>query len=200
MKWLSLFKASFTKLQLGNQRLVAKDYAGAIKLFLAHADKVPNDAAAAFCKIAECYRRSNVLPRPQVVAPGITLVSQGDITSAEYYYRLALEKDPDHFLSLKGLADILPEESEERLRCMERAVEIQLDTVILLEIGDFYLGPKNDPNRAYGFYLKAQAHKPKDRTAYDRLQAVCRELGRNDEAEEWATRWTAAYAAKRKVD
>lgn len=198
MKWPFSSKPTLTKLQLGNQRLVAKDYADAIPLFLAHAEEVPDDASTAFAKVAECYRRSNVLPCPKDVAPGTTLVSQCDFASAEYYYRRALERDPRHFSSLKGLADVLPEQSDERLRCMEQAVDLQPDTVMLTEIGDFYR--RTDPSRAYGFYVKAQAHKPKDRTAYDRLQAVCRELGRNDEAEEWAKRWDAAYATKRKVD
>lgn len=198
MKWPFASKTSLTKLQRGNQRLTAKDYAAAIELFLAYAEEVPDDAATAFAKVAECYRRGNALPRPKVVAPGITLVSQADLASAEYYYRLALERDPRHFSSLKGLADVLPEQSDERLRCMEQAVDLQPDTVMLTKIGDVYR--RRDPSRAYGFYVKAQAHKPKDRTAYDRLQAVCRELGRNDEAEEWAKRWDAAYATKRRVD
>jgi tetratricopeptide (TPR) repeat protein len=198
MKWPFASKTSLTKLQLGNQRLAARDYAAAIELFLAHADEVPTDAATAFAKVAECYRRSNALPHPRVVAPGITLVSQGDLSSAEYYYRLALERDARHFSSLKGLAEVLPERSGERLRCMEQAVDVQPDTIMLTEIGDFYR--RSDPTRAYGFYLKAQAHKPKDRTAYDRLQTVCRELGRNDEAQEWAKRWDAVHATKPRVD
>jgi len=198
MKWPFSSKPNLTKLQQGNQRLVAKDYNAAIKLFLAHAEEVPDDAVMAFAKVAQCYRRGNALPRPKVVAPGITLVSEGDLASAEQYYRLALERDPRHFSSLKGLADVLPEQSDERLWCLEKAVELQRDTVLLTEIGDFYR--RSDPSRAYGFYLKAQAHKPKDRTAYDRLQAVCRELGRSEEADEWAKRWDAAYATKRRVD
>lgn len=200
MKWPFLSKPTITKLQLGNQRLVAKDYAAAIELFLAHANEAPDDAASAFAKVAECYRRSNALPHPTVVAPGISLVSQGDFASAEYYYRLALRISPGHFASLKGLADVLPERSSERLRCMEQAADLQPDTVMLTEIGDFYRGSGKDPDRAYDFYVKAQAHKPKDRTAYDRLQSVCRELGRDDEADEWAKRWQATHATKRRVD
>ncbi len=126
------------------------------------------------------------------------LVSQGDLANAEYYYRLALERNPRHFSSLKGLADVLPALNHERIGCMEQAIELQPDTVMLTEIGDFYR--RSDPSRAYGFYVKAQAHKPKDRTAYDRLQAVCHELGRSEEAAEWAKRWGAAYATKRRVD
>lgn len=200
MKWPFSSKPRLTKLQMGNHRLAAKEYAAAIKLFHAHADEVPDDAATAFARIAECYRRSNALPHPIVVEPGITLVSQGDFASAEYYYRLALNRNPDHFASLKGLAHLLPEQSVERLQCMERAVDLQPDTVMLTEIGDFYRGPRKNPQRAYNFYLRAQTHKPKDRTAYDRLQVVCRELGRNDEADEWAKRWEAIYATKPRVD
>ena len=108
MKWPFSPKPTLTKLQLGNQRLAAKDYAAAIGLFLAHAEEVPDDEATAFAKVAECYRRANALPAPKVVAPGITLVSQGDVASAEYYYRLALERNPVISNRLRGLPVCCP--------------------------------------------------------------------------------------------
>ncbi len=161
MKWPFSSKPKLTKLQLGNQRLAANDYTGAIKLFLAHANEVAKQAPTAFAKIAECYRRSNRLERPKVVAPGVTLVSEGDLASAEYYYRLALEKDRHHFASLKGLANVLPGDSEERLRCLEGAIDIQPDTLMLTELGDSYRR-RGDAARGYEFYRKcsAQAERP----------------------------------------
>lgn len=198
MKWPFSFRPRLTKLQLGNQKLAAGDYVRAIELYRAHAEEAPEQAATSFAKIAECYKRSNRIDHPKQVAQGITLVSEGDLASAEHYYRLALQEDANQFASLKGLAEVLPKDSPERLQCLERAVELQPDTLMLIELGDLYRDAK-DFSRAYETYRKAQAHKPKEQTAYLRLEEICRELGRLDEAREWADRWRIACSMRRKV-
>ena len=186
-------------MQLGNRSLVGKDYSNAITHFLKHAASHPVDAADAFASIAECYRRSNVLARPIQIDDEITLVSKGDLQSAEYYYRLALQSEPNHIKSLRGLADILPDKSEERLDFLERAVQTQPGTLTLIDLGDFYRSHRKDYNRAYELYCDAQQHAPRVETAYRRLNDICRKLDRPDEAKGWSERWREARKTKRRV-
>jgi len=96
--------AGLTKYQKGNRLLVSKQYEKAIRLFESHAAAHPEDAADCHERIAECYRRCNVLPAPVPVAEGVTLVSEGNLKAAEYHFRLALNCDPHHFASLYGLS------------------------------------------------------------------------------------------------
>ncbi len=178
--------------------MIAKRYEAAIKSFLRHARKHPNDKPKAYAKIAECYLRSNRLKFPDIIAEGIMLISQGDSRSAEYYYRLALKNNPKHFSSLRGLAEILPNDSTERCLFMEEALTVQLDTCLLIDLGDYYRSVCNDYDHAYGLYAKAQTHAPKDKTAYLRLNDLCQRMGRNDEAKEWSRRWQEASIRKRR--
>jgi len=184
------------EMQLGNRCFVAKDYENAVSHFRRHAETIPSEAADAYAAIAECYRRTNVLRSPVEATKGVTLVSQGDLTSAEYYYRLALKADPRNIKSLRGLADILPEKSVERIEFLELAVQLQPGTVILIELGDFYRTNRKDYNRAYETYRRAQEHAPRDETAYRRLMDICRKLGKPGEANEWSERWKQAKSTK----
>lgn len=185
--------------QLGNRCFVAKDYETAISHFVRHAKSQPSDAADAYASVAECYRRCNVLTAPMETMQGFTLVSKGDLKSAECYYRLALEADPNNIKSLRGLADILPEKSDDRLVLLERAVDLQPGTLALINLGDFYRTQCKDYNRAYELYVQAQKHAPRDETAYRRLNDICRRLERSDEAKEWSDRWKHAKNTKRNV-
>lgn len=103
------------EMQLGNRCFVAKDYENAVSHFRLHTEAIPSETADAYAAIAECYRRTNVLSSLVKITKGVTLVSQGDLESAEYYYQLALQADPRNIKSLRGLADILPERFVERI-------------------------------------------------------------------------------------
>ncbi len=198
MIWPFGKKSSLTDLQRGSQLLVAQNYDEAIEMFLRHARKNPDDKSKSYAKIAECYLRTNMLKEPEEIASGITLISQGNRRSAEYYYRLALQHNPRHFTSLRGLADVLPQSSTERCEILEKAVSIQPDTVMLIDLGDFYRSVQKNYDRAYETYKNAQSHAPKDQTAYLRLDDLCRRMGRDDEAKEWSGRWKEAKARKKR--
>ena len=185
--------------QIGNRCFVAKDYETAVAHFVRHAKSQPFDAADAYASVAECYRRCNVLTAPEEVTPGFTLVSKGDLKSAECYYRLSLQHDPTNIKSIRGLADILPEKSDERLALLERAVELHPGTLVLIDLGDFYRTHRKDYHRAYELYCQAQKHAPRDETAYRRLNDICRRLERPDEAKEWSVRWKHTKNIKRNV-
>jgi tetratricopeptide (TPR) repeat protein len=189
-----------TDLQHGNRCLVDKDYVRAVECFLRHAETHPEDRAVAYVQVAECFRRGNSLPQPVPFANGITLVSPGDRRFAEYYYRLALQPAPDHFSALRGLADVLPENTEERLTILERAATLQPNSLVLVALGDCYRSQRKDFARAYETYRRAQEHSPKDETAYRRLNDICRRLGKPEEAAEWSARWRQAKATKKRVD
>jgi tetratricopeptide (TPR) repeat protein len=189
-----------TDLQQGNRCLVRKDYESAVEHFLRHAQSQPEERATAYVQVAECFLRSNTIAQPKAVAPGVTLVSAGDQRSAEYYYRLALQADPDHFGALRGLARVLPDAAVERLSVLERAVSLQPNCLILIDLGDFYRTHRKDFPLAYDTYRRAQEQSPRDKTAYQRLNDVCRRLGRVDEAAEWSARWKQAQPLKRRVD
>jgi tetratricopeptide (TPR) repeat protein len=160
----------------------------------------PKCIHTAYAQVAECFRRSNIIAQPQPVARGVTLVSAGDRPSAEYYYRLALQSEPDHFAALRGLAEVLPEGSDERLSVLERAAALQANSLILVALGDFYRSHRKDFTRAYESYRRAQEQSPRDETAYRRLNDICRRLGRPAEAAEWSERWKEAKATKKRVD
>jgi len=190
----------FSDLQEGNRFLVAKDYERAVEYFLRHAQMHSQERATAYVQVAECFRRSNIIAEPQPVAPGVTLVSAGDRPSAEYYYRLALQSEPNHFSALRGLAEVLPEGSDERLSVLERAAALQANSLVLVALGDFYRSHRKDFTRAYESYRRAQEQSPRDETAYRRLNDICRRLGRPEEATEWSERWKEAKATKKRVD
>lgn len=144
---MSLLKP-LTDLQQGNRCLFAKDYERAVEYFLRHAQAHPQERATAYVQVAECCRRSNIIPQPQPIAPGVTLASASDRPSAEYYYRLALQSEPDHFGALGGLAEVLPEAADERLSILERAAALQPSCLILVALGDFYRSHRKDFSRA----------------------------------------------------
>jgi tetratricopeptide (TPR) repeat protein len=189
-----------TEFQQANRLMVANDYAKAIELFVRHARSNPSEAAQAYAGAAECCLRSNTLEQPRPVAPGVTLVSQGNQEGAERYFRLALDADPNNLKSLWGLAQLLPDASEDRRALLERCVEVQAGTLNLIALGDYYRTHRKDYGRAYDLYERAQQHAPRDQTAYLRLNDICRRLGWPDEAKEWGRRWQQAKQTKRRVD
>ena len=189
-----------TDFQQANCLMVATDYAKAIELFVRHAWNNPAEAAQAYAGAAECCLRSNIIQQPRPVAHGVTLVSQGDQDGAERYFRLALQADPNNLKSLWGLAQLLPDASEERRALLEQCVEMQAGTLNLIALGDYYRTHCKDYERAYAMYGRAQQHAPRDQTAYLRLNDICRRLGRPDEAKEWSRRWQQAKQSKRRVD
>jgi tetratricopeptide (TPR) repeat protein len=189
-----------TDLQMANRCFVAKDYTKALRLYVRHAETCPAEAALAYAGAAECCLRSNIIDEPIPILPGITLISEGDLRSAEHYFRLALRADPQNTKSLSGLSELLPKSSIERRELLERLVALQPGTRSLIALGDYCRSQLNDIERAYSLYRSAQEHAPRDQTAYIRLSEICQLLGRSDEANEWNRRWNDAYASKRCVD
>jgi tetratricopeptide (TPR) repeat protein len=186
--------------QEGNRKFVAKDYEAAIRLFLCHAAACPNEAGQAYARAAECCLRSNIIAAPVPTAPGVNLVSRGDRRGAEYYFRLAIQADPNNVAALFGLAEILPDGSAERHDLLERSVATQPGTLNLVALGDYYRSVAKDPDRAYALYQQAQSHAPRDQTAYLRLNDICRKMGHPDEAKDWSRRWKEVSDRKRSVD
>ena len=189
-----------TDFQQGNRCLVQKDYEKAVEHFLRYAQSHPEERATAYVQVAECFLRSNTIAQPTAAAPGVTLVSAGDRPSAEYYYRLALQADANHFGALRGLARVLAVAADERLSVLERAASLQPNYLVLIDLGDFYRTHRKDLPRAYDTYRRAQELSPRDKTAYQRLNDVCRRLGRAEEAAEWSARWRQADATRRRAD
>lgn len=184
--------------QRGNQFLVCKQYESALRCFLEHADAVPSERADALAAAAECYRRSPGLHRPVDLDEKL-LVSRPNQQSAEHYYRLALQVDPRHLRSLRGMSDVLPDKSDERLAVLELAAEVGPGTITLIDLGDFYRTHRKDYESAYRIYRRAQSHAPRDETAYRRLNDICRRLERPDEAKDWSARWAEAKSKKHNV-
>jgi tetratricopeptide (TPR) repeat protein len=189
-----------TDFEKANRCLVAKDYARAVQLFLRHAEKHPEEAARAYAGAAKGCLLSNLLQAPVPAASGVALVFQGDRKNAEHYFRLALRADPTNIESLWGLSQLVPESSTERRDLLERCVELQAGTLNLVALGDYYRSQMGDLERAYAVYKQAQAHAPRDHTAYLRLNDICRRMGRPDEAKEWSRRWQDAKSLKRRVE
>lgn len=189
-----------TYFQEANRCLVKKEYSRALDLFLRHVEECPSEAAKAYSGAAECCLRTNVIKSPIAVAPGVTLVSQGDLRNAEHYFRLALQADPKNLKALSGLACLLPKSSEERLEVLERSVALHAGLMNLVDLGDYYRSQRKDLERAYSLYRQAQESSPLAKTAYMRLNDICRRLGRLDEAKEWSERWREAYSRKPRVD
>lgn len=189
-----------TDFQQANRCFVERNYEKAIRLCLRHAANVPNEAGKAYVGIAECCLRSNVINDPVSVAPGIMLVSQGDLRGAEYYFRLALQADPENARALSGLSELLPDSCDERLELLERSVRVLPTTLNLVALGDYYRSQLRDFEHAHSLYKQAQEHAPRDQMAYSRLSNLCRRMGRPEEAKEWTQRWQEAYTRKRRVD
>lgn len=189
-----------TYFQEANRCFVNREYARALELFLRHVEQCPSEAAKAYAGAAECCRHTNVLEAPIAVAPGVTMLKRGDLRNAERYFRLALQADPKNLKALLGLARLLPKSSEERLEVLERSVAVRPGPVNLLDLGDYYRSQLKNLERAYSLYRQAQEHSPLDKTAYMRLNDICRRMGRVDEAKEWSQRWREAYARKPRVD
>jgi tetratricopeptide (TPR) repeat protein len=182
--------------QQGNRFLVARDYKKAIECFLRHAQTNPQECAKAYVQVAECFRHINTITEPKHVHPAVTLVFKGDRTSAEHYYRLALEAEANNFKALRGLAEVLPQAADERLLILQRAARVQPNYMVLIYLGDFYRTHRKDFSRAYDAYRRAQEHNPLAQDAYRRLNDICRRLGRPEEAAEWSARWKQARQRK----
>ena len=189
-----------TELQQANRCLVAKDYQRAIELFLRHAQNCPAEAAQAYSGAPECCLRSNIVNQSVPVASGVSLVFHGDHNGAEKYFRLALQADPNNTRALWGLAALVPEASEERCELLERSVALLPGTLNLVALGDYYRSQLGDNQRAYEMYVRAHEHAPRDKTAYFRLNELCRRMGRPDEARAWSQRLQEAKQGKRRED
>jgi tetratricopeptide (TPR) repeat protein len=189
-----------TDFQKGNLLLAAGDYKEAIECFLRHAETNPQERAKAYVQVAKCFRQTNILTEPKPVGPGVTLIKKGDWVSAERYYRLALLSEPNHFQALRGLAEILPAGSDERLQILEQAAARQPNYMVLICLGDFYRTHRKDFSRAYDIYRRAQEQNPRDKDAYLRLNDICRRLGRAEEAKEWSERWKQVNTMRKRVD
>lgn len=176
---------ALTHFQQGNRRLVRKDYAGAIREFEAHAEKVPAEKARAFAQIAECHLRSNVLERTKEVAPGVALIAAGDGVRAKAYFEKALAADPDCISALAGLAKILPEKAPRRRELLEHAVSVQPTYLVLLALGDYYRSIDRDFAKAHEAYATAQKIMPRDKDAYQKLVEVCKKLGDSEKETHW---------------
>jgi tetratricopeptide (TPR) repeat protein len=189
-----------TDFQQANRCMVAKEYQRAIELFLRHAEVCPAEAAQAFAGVAECFLQTNTIQKPVQTVPGISLVFQGDRQGAEKYFRLALQADPNNPRALWGLARLLSEKSVERRELLERSVTVLPGTLNLLALGDTYRSQFGDFQRAYDVYKRAQEHAPRDKSAYMRLNDICRRMGRHEEAAEWSRRWQEAKQQTRRRD
>jgi len=187
---------TLTEFQQGNLLFAAGEYKTAIECFLRHAQTNPQDRAKTYVQVAKCFRYTNILTESKPVAPGVTLIKQGDRVSAEKYYRLALQSDPNYAGALRGLAEVLPRGADERLLVLERAATLQPNFMVLIDLGDFYRTHRKDFSRAYNTYCRALEQNPRDKTAYLRLNDICRRLGRPDEAKEWSERWQQAKAPR----
>ena len=161
-----------TDYQLGNQLLNKRRYKEAIAAFLTHAADYPEDVAKAFERVAECHIRLN-----------------NDRKAAESYYRKALELDPEHFNALAGLSRVLPERADERLAVLEKAVEIQPNYLLFIDLGDFYRSVRKDYSLARDCYESAWRMNPKDKTSYQKIWALCSITGDKAESEIWSERW-----------
>jgi len=164
-----------SSLQLGNQLLVEKRYAEALRLFLAHATEVPAEAPRAFVQAAECLRRTNTLSKPVPVEPGVTLVHQGDDAGAEAMYRRALAIDPQYFPALRGLAQVVPDGSDEERRVLEIAVALRLDPLLVQQLGEAY-EREGRFGEARELYSRAFQANPSDRSLSRLLERVAERM------------------------
>jgi tetratricopeptide (TPR) repeat protein len=163
-----------TRLRQGNRLLVQKRYAEAVEEFLAHARDVPSEAPRALVQAAEALRRTNTLPAPVPVEPGVTLISEGDTAGAEAMYRRALAIDPMYFPALRGLAQVLPDGPALR-SILEAAVGIRLDPLLVEQLASVYeheglLGEARD------LYSRALEARPNDRHVKAALDRITQRL------------------------
>ncbi|MCC6132576.1 MAG: tetratricopeptide repeat protein [Acidobacteria bacterium] len=178
-----------TDFQLGNRLLASRKPEEAVQAFLRHAARVPQDAANAFERAGTAQLSINALNASRTVAPGVTLIREGDRQGAELFYRKALAHNPNHPRALKGLAHVLPDNAEERRLVLEHLAAVQPDYLGLLDLGDFYRSHRKDFQRAYELYRQAQTLDPRDKGSYLKLQDLCKQLGHAEEALEWRSRW-----------
>jgi tetratricopeptide (TPR) repeat protein len=181
-----------TPFQKGNRLFARGRYEEALRQFVKHAEMHPAEAAHALANAGKCCGYLNVVKKPRPVAPGVTLVAEGDVAGAERFYRAALEADPQHFPALSGLAGTLSVRSPERLRTLERAAALREDALVLLQLGDYYRSVLKDVDKAHAVYVRLVNAHPRDKTGYLRLNDLCRRMGRPDEAKEWSARWQKA--------
>ena len=200
-RYPTLVYASVTKLQQANRAFVHKEYATAISLALEHAHECPEDTADAYVLVAQAYERgpSSFLPVPTEMPGQFKLVSRPDRRNAEYYYRLAISIAPRHVGALRRIVDYLPDKSEERREFLERSVEVQPGTIPLIDLGDYFRSIEKNLERAYSLYCQAHQLEPKDGTAYQHLNDICRRLGRPDEARDWSQKWRDAKDGRSNV-
>lgn len=175
--------------QRGNLLYAQRQYESAVAAYLQHAEECPEEAAKAYAHAARCCPHVNTLKAPVPVVPGVTLVHQGDKTAGEAYCRAALALDPECFMALKQLAELLPQKSSERRSALERAAALRPDVLVLVDLGDYYRSVVKDLGLAHETYRRAVEATPKDETAYRRLSELCRRMGRAEEAKEWSLRW-----------
>ena len=187
-----------SKFQDANRQLVAGNVHDAIRLYVAHGAECPSDAAKAYTKAAQAALRSNIISQPVELENGVTLVSQGDLRGAEVFFRRALGANDKYVPALLGLARLV-EDRVEKIVLLEKALSFRPDLLAFLELGECYCAA-GEMDKAYAAFKRAQEHNPLDRGGYDGLQKVCRALGRDDEAREWAAAWSAAYARKPRLD
>lgn len=156
--------------QLGNRLFAQRKYSAARQAFLNHVADFPEDAANIFERVAACYARERS-------------------SLAESYYRKALELNPEHFRALSGLAKILPVKSDERLEVLEKAVSIQPDYLLLLDVGEFHRSVRKDYAHARDAYVRAWQLNPGDKSAYQKLWSLCSITGDKEESALWSKRW-----------
>jgi tetratricopeptide (TPR) repeat protein len=188
-----------TDFQAGNVALVEGRCEDAVVMYERHARSHEKDAARCYTKMAEAYRRSNVLEVPIKDLSGMQIVFEPNLAGAERSLRRALSIDPDYFPALAALGDLLVHAVDERRRVLERAATLREDLRVLLHLARTY-EELEDPGLAHQTYLRAQQHAPLDGTAYEGLQRVCGALGNDSEAALWAERWKEAHEKKPRVD
>jgi len=174
--------------KLARPLALARDFEGAIRLLVSHAETHPDDAADALAHAGELAFEVNTAPQPPVEAAA-TLVFQGDRGRAEALFRAALERSPEHPQALYGLARALPEKSIERIERLTVATTARPTYLGLLDLGDSLRSVGRDYRAAYAAYSRAHELDPRQRTIYMKLADICTKLGKPEAATEWRAKW-----------
>ena len=170
-----------TELQKGNRKLSSQNFKGAMKHFERHTRAAPDDPIG-FAKIGYCYQNTNRLSNEEVTRTGAILVSESDKKNAETFYLKALELDPDCLPAIKGMIDILPEQSERRFAFLKRALAISANYIYFLELGDYYRTFLKDFSAAYDRYREAIQHNSRYPDAYQKIIDISKRLDNGKEA------------------